>query len=45
MKAIFLEGTLNPKVTPEITRETGAKIGGKLYADGLGRATRAPTTA
>ena len=36
VKAIFLESTLNPKVTVEITKETGAKIGGTLYADGLG---------
>lgn len=36
VKAIFLEDTLNPKITTEITRETGAKIGGTLYADGLG---------
>jgi zinc/manganese transport system substrate-binding protein len=36
IKAIFVESTLNPKVTAEITRETGAKIGGTLYADGLG---------
>jgi zinc/manganese transport system substrate-binding protein len=36
VKAIFLENTLNPKVSLEIIRETGAKIGGTLYADGLG---------
>jgi len=36
VKAIFLENTLNPKVSVEITRESGAKIGGSLYADGLG---------
>ena len=36
VKAIFLESTLSPKVTVEITKETGAKIGGTLYADGLG---------
>ena len=36
VKAIFVENTLNPKVTTEITRETGAKIGGTLYPDGLG---------
>lgn len=36
VKAIFLEDALNPKVSTEITRETGAKIGGTLYADGLG---------
>jgi zinc/manganese transport system substrate-binding protein len=36
VKAIFLETSLNPKVTTQITRETGAKIGGALYPDGLG---------
>jgi zinc/manganese transport system substrate-binding protein len=36
VKAIFLETTLNPKVITQITRETGAKIGGSLYPDGLG---------
>jgi ABC-type Zn uptake system ZnuABC Zn-binding protein ZnuA len=36
VKSIFLESTLNPKVTTQITRETGAKIGGSLYPDGLG---------
>lgn len=36
VKAIFLESILNPKVSQEITKETGAKIGGTLYADGLG---------
>jgi zinc/manganese transport system substrate-binding protein len=36
VKAIFLENTLNPKVSVEITRESGATIGGSLYADGLG---------
>ena len=35
VKAIFLENTLNPKVSVEIIKETGAKIGGTLYADGL----------
>jgi zinc/manganese transport system substrate-binding protein len=36
VKAIFLESTLNPKVTTEIMRETGVKIGGSLFPDGLG---------
>lgn len=36
VKAIFLESNLNPKVMGEITRETGVRIGGTLYADGLG---------
>ena len=36
VKAIFPESIQNPKVLTEITRETGAKLGGALYADGLG---------
>jgi zinc/manganese transport system substrate-binding protein len=36
VKAVFFESIENPKVLGEITRETGAKVGGKLYADGLG---------
>jgi len=36
VKAIFPETIENPKVLTEITRETGAKVGGELVADGLG---------
>lgn len=36
VKAVFFESIQNPKVLAEITRETGAKSGGELYADGLG---------
>ena len=36
MKAVFFENTQNPKVLAQITQETGATIGGELYADGLG---------
>ena len=36
VKAIFFESIENPKVLKEITRETGAAVGGTLYADGLG---------
>ena len=36
VKAVFFESIENPKVVAEITKETGAKIGGGLYADGLG---------
>jgi zinc/manganese transport system substrate-binding protein len=36
VKAIFAENIENPKVLEELTRETGAGIGGVLYADGLG---------
>ena len=36
VKAVFFENTQNPKVIVQITQETGAKVGGELYADGLG---------
>ncbi|CAN5823559.1 metal ABC transporter substrate-binding protein [soil metagenome] len=36
VKAVFFESIENPKVVREITKETGAQIGGELYADGLG---------
>ena len=36
VKAVFFENTQNPKVIAQITKETGARIGGELYADGLG---------
>jgi ABC-type Zn uptake system ZnuABC Zn-binding protein ZnuA len=36
VKAVFFESIENPKVIGEITRETGATVGGQLYADGLG---------
>ncbi len=36
VKAVFVESTNNPKVVREITRESGAKLGGMLYAFGLG---------
>ena len=41
VKAIFSESIQNPKVLTEITRETGAKLGGELYADGLGEGAAA----
>lgn len=34
--AVFLEGTANPKLAEQIARETGATMGGTLYADTLG---------
>ena len=37
VKAVFSEDVANPKVVQEITRETGAKFGGELYSDGLGK--------
>lgn len=36
VKAVFFENIENPKVIQEITKETGTKVGGELFADGLG---------
>ena len=36
VKSVFFENTQNPKVIAQITKETGATVGGELYADGLG---------
>ena len=36
VRAIFAENIENPKVLQQITKETGARLGGVLYADGLG---------
>jgi len=36
VKAVFFESIRNPKVIQEITKESGAVLGGMLYADGLG---------
>jgi zinc/manganese transport system substrate-binding protein len=33
--AVFLENITNPKLIRQISRETGAKIGGELYSDAL----------
>ena len=35
VKAVFFENAQNPKVLTQITQETGANVGGELYADGL----------
>lgn len=43
VKVIFAENIENPKVLTEITRETGATLGGTLYADGLGGTPEADT--
>ena len=45
VKAVFFESAQNPKVTAEITRETGTKVGGELYADGLAATGEASTYA
>ncbi len=41
VKAIFFESIENPKVSTAITHESGAKIGGTLYSDGLGEGSAA----
>lgn len=34
--AVFIESTVNPKLLRQIADDTGARIGGSLYADSLG---------
>jgi ABC-type Zn uptake system ZnuABC Zn-binding protein ZnuA len=36
VKAIFPESSLNPKLEDAVARESGAKVGGALWADTLG---------
>ena len=36
VKAVFSQDAVNPKVLREITASTGARLGGQLWADGLG---------
>lgn len=36
VRAIFAENIENPRVLEQITKETGATLGGVIYADGLG---------
>ncbi|CAA9339320.1 MAG: Zinc ABC transporter, substrate-binding protein ZnuA [uncultured Microvirga sp.] len=35
IRAVFLENVSDPRLVEQIARETGAKIGGKLYSDAL----------
>ena len=37
--AVFVESSVNPKLIEQISRETGARIGGTLYSDSLGERT------
>jgi zinc/manganese transport system substrate-binding protein len=34
--AIFPESSLNPKLERAVARETGVRVGGRLWADALG---------
>jgi zinc/manganese transport system substrate-binding protein len=38
IKVLFFENALNPRLIEQIARETGARIGGTLYADALSEA-------
>lgn len=44
VKAVFFENMQSPKVIAQITKETGARVGGELYADGLGVASSDATS-
>ncbi len=37
--AVFLENVTNPRLVEQIARESGAKVGGKLYSDALSDAS------
>ncbi|WP_071057763.1 metal ABC transporter solute-binding protein, Zn/Mn family [Pelistega sp. MC2] len=41
--AVFLENVKNPKLLEQISRETGAKIGGTLYTDALAKSGEGST--
>lgn len=36
LNSVFIETSVNPKLLEEISRETGAKVGGTLYSDSVG---------
>jgi ABC-type Zn uptake system ZnuABC Zn-binding protein ZnuA len=36
LPAVFVETTVNPKLLEQVTKETGAVIGGTLYSDSIG---------
>ena len=38
VKAVFAENSVNPRLISQLVSETGVKLGGTLYADGLGTA-------
>jgi len=37
IKILFLENTLSPKLVQQVGRETGARVGGTVYADALSK--------
>ena len=36
IRSVFVESSANPRLVADLMRETGARLGGTLYADGLG---------
>jgi zinc/manganese transport system substrate-binding protein len=44
VKAIFAESSFNPRLITQLVAETEARLGGTLYADGLGAANSPAST-
>ena len=42
--SIFAESSVNPRLITQLVAETGARLGGTLYADGLGAANSPAAT-
>jgi len=38
VRSVFVESSANPRLVENLLQETGARMGGRLYADGLGAA-------
>jgi len=38
VRSVFVESSANPRLVEKLLQETGARMGGRLYADGLGAA-------
>lgn len=36
LRSIFIETSVNPKLLEQVSKETGAKVGGTLYSDSIG---------
>ena len=36
LRSVFIETSVNPKLLEQVSKETGAKVGGTLYSDSIG---------
>ena len=36
LRSVFIETSVNPKLLEQVSRETGAQVGGTLYSDSIG---------